>query len=403
MKVILVGDVHLGRGSSIGKSSDSGILNSRIQDQLDLLDWIYNQCILHSVKTIILTGDIYQDFRPHPALIGFFFRWLKKCEHDGITVHIVLGNHDIIRSGQYVVSAIDLVSDVEMTYANVYKSISRLELDDFTIVFMPFRDKRMYEVKTTEEALNLLSNELQTVIQEPSSKIKVAIGHLAIEGSIPIGDEISDSLNELFIPPEMLEWFDYVWMGHIHNPHVIQHKNPYAAHIGSLDRSDFSKLEVSVDKIAILLDSDNPNKFTELVLPTRPLRNINIDVPIDKDPTEFVINELCLLSKKLCFSRAIVRLEIQLGAEADSVDREKIDSYLKNNLEVFHICGFSETHSIAQIQINPEDEFDNTMEIAQTINKWADTRQNIFDNDEDRELFKRFAHEVRQEYESKYQ
>ena len=401
MKALILGDVHLGKSTAIGKSAELGQLNSRIQDQIDLLDWAYNQCIKTGTKLIAITGDVYQDFRPHPAVIGIFMRWLKKCEHDGIIVHVAMGNHDILRSGNFVFSALDLVPDVEMEYANVHKLFDRVETEDFTFVFIPFRDKRMYDVKTKEEALVALQAELAKVTEEPSSKIKVAIGHLAFEGSIAVGDEIGDTMNELFIPPEILEWFDFVWMGHIHHPQIIQHHKPYAAHIGSLDRSDFSRSEVDNDKIAILLDSKHKDKFTEMVLPTRPLRPVKIEVPVGKDSTEFVINELCLLSKKLEFKGAIVRVEVQLnGAELENVDQEKAKAYILNNLEAYHICGFSEIRAISVIQIDPEDVFDNTMEINQSINKWA--TRDVFENDLEREEFIAFAHEIRMEYEGKY-
>ncbi|MCK9567689.1 metallophosphoesterase [Candidatus Pacearchaeota archaeon] len=402
MKCLILGDVHLGKSTAIGKSAELGQLNSRVQDQIDLLDWAYNQCIATGTKLIAITGDVYQDFRPHPAVIGIFMRWLKKCEHDGIIVHVVMGNHDIMRSGNFIFSALDLVADLEMASAKVHKLFNRLEAEDFTFVFIPFRDKRMYDVKTKEEALTALQAELAKVIEEPSSKIKVAIGHLAFEGSIAVGDEIGDTMNELFIPPEMLEWFDFVWMGHIHHPQIIQHSKPYAAHIGSLDRSDFSRSEVENEKIAILLDSNHKDKFTEIVLPTRPLRPVKIEVPVGKDSTEFVINELCLLSKKLEFKGAIVRVDVQLnGAELENVDQEKAKSYILNNLEAYHICGFSEIRAVSVIQIDPEDVFDNTMEISQSINKWADTRD-VFENDLEREEFKVAAHEIRMEYEGKF-
>lgn len=403
-KFLILGDIHLGKGLQLGKPAELGNLNSRIQDQISLLYWAYDLCIKDSIKTIIITGDVYQDYRPHPAVIGIFMRWLKKCERSNIDVHIVMGNHDILRSGQYIVSALDLVSELELTHATVHKNVDKIDFDDYTIVFIPFRDKRMYEVKTKEEALEKLSNELQSVCKNSDDKkrIKVGIGHLALEGSLSIGDEISDHLNELYVPPEMLEWFDFVWMGHIHHPQIIQHHNPYAAHIGSIDRSDFSRTEVDNDKIAILLDSSLKNKFKEISIPIRPLRPIRIDIPPGKDSTEFVVNELCLMSKKLPFKESIVRIDIQLnGPELENVDREKVELYLKNNLEIHHLCGFSESRSISMIQIDPEDVFDNTMEIGQTINKWAATREH-FEDDLERDEFKAAAHEIRKEYEEKY-
>ena len=402
MKFLILGDIHLGKGISIGKPAELDKLNSRIQDQIDLLDWAYEKCIKDDqLEHIIITGDVFQDYKPHPAVIGIFLLWLKKCERSNIKVYIIMGNHDILRSGQWIVSAVDLVTHLEFENAVVYKKIFRLDVGNYTIVFVPFRDKRMYETKDGEEALQKLKNELNEVCKEPSDKIKVAIGHLALEGSLVMGTEISDMLNEIFVPPEVFGWFDYVWMGHIHHPQVIQHYNPYIAHIGSLDRSDFSKTEVNNEKIAIILDDKSDKFFTEIVLPTRPLRPIKIDVPPNKDSTEFVINELCLLSKTLAFEKAIVRLDVQLnGAELESVQRDKIESYLIDNLGVFHVCGFSETRVMSSIEINPEDSFDNTMDIDFTINKWADTRD-FFDTEDDKLLFKKFAHEVREEYEEK--
>jgi exonuclease SbcD len=402
MKCLILGDLHIGKGISAGRPAEQGKLNSRIQDQIDLLNWAYRQCVQQEVKHIVITGDVYQDFRPHPAVIGIFMRWLKLCERAEIEVHIVMGNHDILRSGQYVVSALDLVSELELQSANVYKNVTRVETDGFTLVFIPFRDKRMYDVKTKEQALQKLAEEIAAVTEQGSSKPKIAIGHLALEGSLSVGDEISDQLNELYVPPEMFEWFDYVWMGHIHHPQIIQHHKPYAAHIGSLDRSDFSRTEIEHDKIAILLDPNAPNNFSEIELPTRALRPLKIDVPPGKDSTEFVINELCLIDKKASVKDSIVRLEIQLnGPELENVDREKVESYLKNNLEVHHICNFSESRAISMLQIDPDDAFDNTMQISDSINKWADTR-GTFDNDQERDEFKAAAHEIRKAYEEKY-
>lgn len=401
MKCLILGDIHLGGGLVSGKPPELGKLNSRIQDRIDILNFAYDQCIQQNIKYIVITGDVYQDFRPFPTVIGLFMRFLKRCEHSGITVHIVMGNHDIMRSGQYVVSALDLVAELELQSANVYKNVTRIELDDFTLVLIPYRDKRMYDVNSKEQALEKFKEELSAVTKIDSNKPKIAIGHLALEGSLSVGCEISDHLNELYVPPEMFDWFDYVWMGHIHHPQVIQHNKPYVAHIGSLDRSDFSKTEMENNKIAILLDSTLPNNFQEIELPSRYLRYLNIEVPADKESTEFVINELCLINKKTPLKDSIVKLEIQLnGVELENVDREKIEAYLLENLEAYHICNFSESRIIVTTQNYTEDSFDNNMNINETINKWAETISN-FENEQECNEFKALACEIAKEYEEK--
>lgn len=400
MKSIIIGDLHLGRSLSIGKPAENGKLNSRFQDQLDLLDWIYDRCVEQDIKEAIFTGDIFQDFKPHPAVIAMFLRFIKKGEKAGIRFHFIFGNHDIIRSGQYVTSALDIVPEIELSHANVYKDFSRVDLDGVTFVFIPFKDKRMYEVKTTEEAIEKFKQELADVCKEPTGNVKIAVGHMALDGSLAVGDEIADQLNEIMVSAEMMSWFDYVWMGHIHHPQVLQHENPYMAHVGSLDRSDFSKTEISINKKVIIIDSESKEFFKEQFLPNRTLLPVKITVPSDKDSTDFVINELCLLSKNVDFTEAIVRLEIELAAaELENVDREKIKSYIINNLEAHHICDFSESRTFSSIEAISENQFDNTMSFSYSIQKWADKQ--TFESDEERELFNLYSDEVIKEYEEK--
>jgi DNA repair exonuclease SbcCD nuclease subunit len=396
MESLILGDIHLGAGLSLGKPAELGKLNSRIEDQVALLYWVLDLCKSRGIKNIFLTGDIYQDFRPHPTIIAIFMRWVKACENAGINMHIAMGNHDILRSGHYVVSALDLVSELELEKSFVYKSPTRIELEDHVVVMLPFRDKRMYEVATKEEALEKFVEEMKPCLA-PTNKKKICIGHLALEGSLSIGNEITDHQNEIYIPTELLEWFDYVWMGHIHHPQVISEEKPYAAHIGSLDRSDFSKTEIDTDKIAIIFDT----AFEEIVLPTRPLQHAKISIPPDKESTEFVINELCLLSKKANYNNAIVKLEITLnGPDVEYVNRPKIESYLFDNLGVFNVSDFLESRQNNTIQISEEDMFDNTMDLETTINKWAETRD-FFENDEEREEFKKIAFEITEKYKEK--
>ena len=113
MKFLILGDLHIGKGINIGKSQ-SGKINSRIQDQIDLLEWSLNYCLQNKINTIVITGDVYQDPRPHPGVISIVMCWLIKCQSHSVSVHIIRGNHDVMRSGTYSVSALDLVSDVNL-------------------------------------------------------------------------------------------------------------------------------------------------------------------------------------------------------------------------------------------------------------------------------------------------
>lgn len=398
MSCLILGDLHIGKGINIGKPAQLGKLNSRIQDQIDLLEWALQYTVNYNLQNIILTGDVYQEPRPHPTVIAIFLKWLKKCEHNNINVHIVMGNHDIIRNGGLTTSALDLVEAAELK-AIVYRDVTNVEFDNFSLLMVPFFDKRMLESKDMPP-IDILKNKIQSKISK-SNNIKFVVGHLAIEGSLEIGDEITDSLNELYVPIDIFNEFDYIWMGHIHKPQVLNFKNPYIAHIGSLDRSDFSKSEIEFDKIAIVIDSNC--EFKQIKIPTRTLSHIKIEVPKDKDSTEFVINNLCLENKKKSLNNSIIRLEIILGGiDQENIDREKIEDYLYNHIGIHHICNISESRALFEIEINPEDSFDSAMEIGHSINKWAETRE-FFESDDEREKFKKIAHECLIDFESKNQ
>src|SRR5882672_10952979 len=98
---LILGDLHIGAGISIGKPGIGTALNSRTIDKINLLDWVFDIAYSRQVENIILTGDIFEDPKPHPTLITLFLSWLKKCSNNNLQVHIIIGNHDIIRSGQF--------------------------------------------------------------------------------------------------------------------------------------------------------------------------------------------------------------------------------------------------------------------------------------------------------------
>lgn len=369
---VILGDVHLGKGVGIGKPGSAAILNSRIQDQIDLLNWVLQQARDNKAESIIITGDVYEDPRPHPTLIQFFMLWLKQCEKYNIAVHIIAGNHDIIRTGSYTISALDIVPAVELSHAKTYKNITNVVYDDVSFTFIPFRDRRMYDASSPEEALNKLKDELASITLPTHTK-NVAIGHLSLEGSIPVGDEIDDLINEIFCPLSMFRKFDCTWMGHIHKPQVLDVK-PHIAHIGSMDRSDFHESETSIDKIIIIFDASKPELFKEVVVPTRALRKVVINVPQDKDTTDFVINHLYSYNKTKSLKDAIIRLEVTIqGAENSGADRDKVFKFLYNNLNAHYVCNFSEARNISVISTQSQLLFDNSISIPMAIRTYFDT------------------------------
>lgn len=373
---IILGDPHLGKGVNIGKSGVGATLNSRIVDQQNLLDWTLDQAIEKGSDTIIITGDVFEDPKPHPVLITIFIAWLKKCQAYDVHVHIIMGNHDCFRSGYVYNSPLDIISEVELDNVSVYKDINTVFIGSTAFTFVPFRDRKSFSASTNVEALSLLRDSFTYELASiPVTYKKVMVGHLAIEGSIPVGDEIDDIANELFCPLNMFEGYDYVWMGHVHKPQVMQKKNPYIAHTGSMDLSNFG--ESDHKKHIIIVDCDGTGAdFVIENLPTRPLRKINIVVPKDTvDTTAYVLQTIKDLEEDL--GKAIVKVEVSLATpELKSVSKSTIEKYLTEQ-GAFNVASISESKKIAMVKKDTNNTVNTKMDVASAIKAYAGTYVDI--------------------------
>ena len=159
--VILLGDPHLGRSQNIGKVGLGSNLNSRVIDQFNLLDWTLDQAIDCHADHIIITGDIFEDPKPSSTLITLFISWLKKCQVYDVNVHIIIGNHDILRTGNIYTSPLDIINEVELENVNIYKDINTVLIGTSAITFVPFRDRKSFSTNSSKEALEILNNSIE--------------------------------------------------------------------------------------------------------------------------------------------------------------------------------------------------------------------------------------------------
>lgn len=372
MSVIVLGDPHIGRSLSLGRVALGSAFNSRIIDQSNLLDWTLEQAILNGAETIICTGDVFEDPKPHPSFIILFIAWLKQCEANGIFVYVILGNHDILRTGNFYVSPLDIISECELSNVSIIKELCTVYLGETAFTLMPFRDRKSFNVESNAEALALLRGQLAyEQISIPMHYRKVLIGHLALEGSIPIGDEIDDLTNELFCPLNMFHGYDCVFMGHIHKPQILQIA-PEIAHIGSMDISNFG--ETDHQKHIILYDPNEEEKIRRINLPTRPLHKIVISVPKEtEDSTQFVIDEITKNFSTL--SKAIVRLEVHLMShDLLPTNRSELEKFLYSQ-KVFNVSAISESKKLVPIKKDGETKgINSTVDVSSAIKLWAETQ-----------------------------
>jgi DNA repair exonuclease SbcCD nuclease subunit len=367
--VIILGDPHVGKNISLGKTTIGAALNSRVSDQFALLDWTLEQAVEHHADHIIITGDCFEEVKTHPSLIAMFMSWLKKCQVHDVSVHIIEGNHDILRNGFIYFSPLDIITEADLDLIHIYKDINTIIIDTTAFTLVPFRDRKSFSVNSNAEAISLVRDSLVYELASiPTTYHKALIGHLAIEGSIPVGDEIDDLTNELFCPLDMFKDYDFVIMGHIHAPQVMQKVNPYIAHIGSMDISNFGETD---HKKHIIIFDCSTGQWKQENLPTRPLQKIIISIPKDtEDTTAYVLQEI---EKTGIQDKAIVRVEIALTTpELKSVNKSIIDKYLSDS-GASNIAGISETKKINLIKKDNNNVLDTKMDIIAAIKMYAQT------------------------------
>ena len=371
-KTLIVGDSHIGGSQNQGKPADSESLNSRIVDQSKILNWIITQSVYNNVERIILTGDIFDEAKPDPRLVLIFTDWLRSCADHGIECHIITGNHDIKRIGATYQSTLDVISAMHLENVSVYNSISTIELEDVSFTFLPFRDKRSLNVSTVSDAIAQIREKVSYEAATVSpNKLKILIGHMALEGSI-YSAEIDDTTNEIICPLNMFVDYDYVWMGHVHKPQLLS-RTPYMAHIGSMDISDFG--ETLQQKIVIIVEPNSDNVFSELIIPSRPLRRVRLEIPADKDPAKHIIDHINAVHENFSFKDAIVKLEIKLlDPTAPDIDREAVIAAL-NQVGAYHIAGFVESKTVSVLPDDKRDLVDESIEPKNAIKIWAELQK----------------------------
>lgn len=386
---IILGDIHLGKNLSIGKTGLGTNLNSRLIDQTNLLDWVLEKAHEVSCENIIITGDIFEDPKAHPNIIALFFSWLKKCQISNVNVHIIYGNHDILRTGTFYTSPLDIIYESNFENVFLYKDISTVYINDTAITMVPFRDRKSFGVDSNAKALQLLQNNINwELVSIPAHYNKMLVGHLVLEGSIPIGDEIDDITNELFCPLNMFNGYNYVWMGHVHKPQILQKEPSYIAHIGSMDISNFGETD---HKKHIVLFDLNKKTFTIDYLPTRPLKKISISIPKEvSDTTSFVLSEI----DKLDLNKSIIKMELVLPDNTlQSADKSIIEKKLIEK-GVFSVSGiFESKKNQSIIKKEQNSSFDSKMDLNSAIKEYA----KAYIDDLDRKEFTELALEIAKE------
>ncbi len=266
MKILHTADWHFGKQ----------LYRRLLTDEMQYFtDWLIEIIEQETIDILLISGDVFDITNPANVDKERYFSFLKRLREHQITTIITGGNHDSIsflnsskeylkQDNIFVVGGATEDIEEELLYV-------QCKSEQVVICAVPFlrdRDLRNEESELTftsrsEAIRHGLKVHYQTLLDLAKSKYPkvplIAMGHLFATGS-----STSESEREIHIgntgavSHTIFEGFDYVALGHIHKPQIINH-NEYIRYSGSPIPLSFS--EKKDEKQVVVLTIEN-NKIT---------------------------------------------------------------------------------------------------------------------------------------------
>lgn len=281
LKIVHTADWHLGQ---------TFLQKSRIEEHQYFIDWLLQILETQDIDAIIIAGDIFDVSSPSVEAINKYHYFLLEAYKLNVQVIIIGGNHDSAsRLNSYKdIFKILNVSIVGGDLNNVGELIPiyKRGTSNVTAVVaaVPYlRDgdiRKITEGETINEAHGLFTSEVKkhydnllelAKTNHPSVPV-IGTAHLYVTGCL-LSEPAEKRMHSLVgtlgqIPSTVFsEGYDYVAMGHIHKPQVIQHPdNVIAKYAGSPIPLSFNERN-DLKEITILTITDYKIAHESLSIP----------------------------------------------------------------------------------------------------------------------------------------
>jgi len=283
-------DVHLGQ-TNFGHLDTATGLHSRILDYLDALDCVVEAAQKYQPDLIIFAGDAFRTRSPVPTLVTPFAERMIQLA-DVAPMVMVVGNHDRLKSGKGRAHSIDVMSHLGAKHDIIVESeIAGHLIGEAYVVTLPwFYDKDLTDVY---DAINKVLGD------SPDDNTPcILAAHVGVPG-LRLNDGYvyrEEPGNDLCVPSDLFNVFDYSALGHIHGRQCVV-DNPPAVYCGSLERIDWG--ERGGSKGFVLADVNIDNTSWEFVdVPVRDMVDIQIEwdeiYALDEYDVEDAIVRVCV-------------------------------------------------------------------------------------------------------------
>ena len=308
MNDAFIADTHLNVATYGGIDRDG--LSFRSRDFMAALAWSVDKLLADPPKQVFLLGDIYNDSHPSNKARRFFKSQVRRLSEAGITVHILVGNHDAGRTDH----AIEPIIESGLANVHVYYSPSIVRTADAAYFIYP-------HCETVErQEKDLRSHFLATVADWQKEALdanltKVLCAHLPIYGAKDSDGHTHEDQDSVSLEDVALLEANYAFLGDFHAHQKLTLPKTEGYYVGSLERTNFKDLQA-------------PKGFMRLQGSPKNVTFVEFD---KARPLHQIEGGLAELEKPIDVQNGIVKLKF-VGNIAESQEFDKREDAIKKTL-----------------------------------------------------------------------
>lgn len=261
MKFLHTGDWHIGK-----KIKGYELL----EEQKDAFKQVLAIAKEHDVEAIVIAGDLYDRSVPSVEAVEVFNEMMIDMNiKEQFPVLAISGNHDSatrLETGGpwFKATQFHLHTKLSQAFQPVIIGDTQFFLLPY---FEPFEARRYFE----DESIRTIQQGMEKVVEKMIELFDPALNHVLVAHFFAAGSQTTDSETSVTVggldnvSVKMLEVFDYVALGHLHNRHALSSET--VKYSGTLLK--YSLSEVNHDKGVWIVDLDKhqPSLTFEKILP----------------------------------------------------------------------------------------------------------------------------------------
>ncbi len=240
MNILHTSDLHL------GKMLENF---SRLDEQKQFFEELYDICDNEKIDVILIAGDIYDVKNPKALAEKLFYEALKKLSNNGERLIVIIaGNHD---SYERIMTLKPLVSDmgiIILGYPNTKIEVEKYETyevlesyegcfkikfknQNLNFITLPYPSEQslntFFDATTQVELQKCFNDHLKELINDrvkvyKNNEINLFVGHIFLRGGQTTLSEQAISVGgSLQVTTDILPKCDYIALGHLHRRQEI--------------------------------------------------------------------------------------------------------------------------------------------------------------------------------------